>query len=296
MLLLIGLVVCRALVRDLGDRDVATRPADRGGATDGWQVFLAVVGVGLFAAAAVGYFRLYLRRREPFVVVVTFAFVLLSEAMVVIAWARNWHVSWWEWHVLMLLAFVVIVLAVRHEWHEERFSALYLDQTLAGARDVSILFADLAGFTAFAERHARSGPRHAERVLRPHHPADGAAGGEVHQVVGDEVMVIFNKAGDQPDHAALAAAPRVPLQETAAEVARGHPDWPLSGPRSTAARCSRASWEGRAVTASTAWWATPSTWLRDWRPRHLLARWCWARRPSDGCLRVPWSSDSPTCG
>ena len=28
----------------------------------GWQVFLAVVGVGLFAAAALGYLRLYLRR------------------------------------------------------------------------------------------------------------------------------------------------------------------------------------------------------------------------------------------
>ena len=93
---------------------------------------------------------LYLRRRDRSWWSVTFAFVLLSEAMVVIAWARNWHVSWWEWHVLMLLAFVAIVLAVRHEWHEERFSALYLDQTLAGARDVSILFADLAGFTAFS--------------------------------------------------------------------------------------------------------------------------------------------------
>ena len=33
----------------------------------------------------------------------------------------------------MLLAFVVIVLALRHEWHEERFSAIYLDETLAGA-------------------------------------------------------------------------------------------------------------------------------------------------------------------
>ena len=48
---------------------------------DGWQVFLAAVGVGLFAAAALGYFRLYRRRREPFVLAVSIAFVLLSEAM-----------------------------------------------------------------------------------------------------------------------------------------------------------------------------------------------------------------------
>ena len=97
--------------------------------------------------------------------------------MVVIAWARNWHVSWWEWHVLMLLAFVAIALAARREWHEERFSALYLDETLAGAQDVSILFADLAGFTPFAETPlARGGHGDAERVLRQDHPVDGAVG------------------------------------------------------------------------------------------------------------------------
>jgi adenylate cyclase len=194
---------------------------------DGWQVFLAVVGVGLFAAAALGYFRLYRRRREPFVLAVTFAFVLLSEAMVVIAWARNWHVSWWEWHGLMLLAFVVIVLAVRHEWHEERFSALYLDETLAGARDVSILFADLAGFTAFA---SDATPESVARMLNGYFgriiPLMEEAGGEVHQVVGDEVMVIFNKAGNQPEHAALAARAGALLQEAAAGVARDHPEWP----------------------------------------------------------------------
>ena len=140
----------------------------------GWQVFLAVIGVGLFAAAALGYFRLYLRRREPFVVVVTFAFVLLSEAMVVIAWARNWHVSWWEWHVLMLLAFVVIVLAVRHEWHEERFSALYLDQTLAGAQGRQHpVRRSRRVHRVLVRDAARSGRADAERVLRPHHPADG---------------------------------------------------------------------------------------------------------------------------
>ena len=33
------------------------------------------------------------------------AFVLLAEAMVAIVLARNWHLSWWEWHLLMLAAF-----------------------------------------------------------------------------------------------------------------------------------------------------------------------------------------------
>ena len=53
------------------------------------------------------------------------------------------------------------------------------------------------------------------------------SGGEVHQVVGDEVMVIFNKAGDLPDHALCGGAVRrETLQETAAAVAGDHPDWP----------------------------------------------------------------------
>jgi adenylate cyclase len=194
---------------------------------DGWQLALAVAGIALFGAAALGYFRLYRRRGATFVFAVTFALALLAEAMVVIAWARNWHVSWWEWHVLMLVAFLAIALAARREWHEERFSALYLDETLAGARDVSILFADLAGFTSFSERHS---PEEVTRMLNAYFgaivPLMERLGGEVHQLIGDEVMVIFNKAGDQPDHASVAARAALTLQETAASVAQDHPDWP----------------------------------------------------------------------
>jgi len=80
-------------------------------------------------------------------------FALLAEAIVVIAWARNRHASWWEWHLLMLGSFLLIAETARSEWHEERFSALYLDQTLRGARDVRVLLADLGGFTSFAEAH-----------------------------------------------------------------------------------------------------------------------------------------------
>jgi adenylate cyclase len=127
----------------------------------------------------------------------------------------------------MLTSFGVIALAARSEWHEERFSALYLDETLAGAKDVSILFADLAGFTPFAER---TSPKAVTEMLNAYFgritPLMEQLGGEVHQIVGDEVMVIFNKAGDRPDHAALAAHAGVELQQAATEVARDHPDWP----------------------------------------------------------------------
>ena len=141
---------------------------------DGWQLVLAAVGVGLYGLAALGFVRIYRRRRARFVFAFTLAFALLAEAMVVIAWARNWQLSWWEWHVLMFGAFLVIGHAARTEWHEERFSALYLDETLAGARDVSIVLADLQGFTSYSERHE---PAEVAAMLNAYferdHPAHG---------------------------------------------------------------------------------------------------------------------------
>ena len=50
------------------------------------------------------------------------------------------------------------------------------------------------------------------------------SGGEVHQIVGDELMVIFNKQGDTPDHPLRAARAALTLLRTAERVAR--PDWP----------------------------------------------------------------------
>ncbi len=194
---------------------------------DGWQIGLALAGVGLYTLAAVGYLRLSRRRRSALPLVVTVACALLADAMLVIAWATNWRLSWWEWHVLLLLAVAVVALAARAEWHEERFSALYLDETLAGAKDVSILFADLAGFTPFAERNDDAGVTamlnaYFERLV----PLLEEEGGEVHQLVGDEIMAVFNKRGDQPAHALLASSAGLALQEAATEVAATEPEWP----------------------------------------------------------------------
>jgi class 3 adenylate cyclase len=194
---------------------------------DGWQIALAVAGVALYVAAAIGYLSLYHRRGDRFALAVAFAFGLLAQAMVVIAWARNWQISWWEWHALMLAAFVLIAVIARREWYEERFSALYLDRTLAGARDVSVLLADLSGYTAYSERHE---PGRIASMLNTYFetivPLLEANGGEVHQIVGDEVMAIFNKQGDTPDHPERAARAALLLQAEAEQIAAAHPQWP----------------------------------------------------------------------
>ena len=194
---------------------------------DGWQLVLAAVGVALFGIAASGFLRLHRRRQERFVLAFALAFVLLAEAMVVIAWARNWQVSWWEWHVLMLASFLLIAFVARAEWHEERFSALYLDETLAGARDVSVILADLAGYTQFTERHPADD---VAAMLNAYYgriiPLMERAGGEVHQIVGDELMVVFGKDASVSDHAFRAARAALVLQRVAERTAGEHPDWP----------------------------------------------------------------------
>jgi adenylate cyclase len=193
----------------------------------GWQLAFAAIGTLGYGAGAVGYLRLYRRRGARFVFSVAVAFALLAVTMFVIAFAANWRISWWEWHVLMLAAFALIGYAARQEWHEERFSPLYLEQTLQGARDVSILFADLQGYTAFSEH---TEPLEVRRMLNAYLsrlvPLMEELGGEVHQLIGDAIMIVFNKQGDQPDHALLAARAALAFQQAASEVAADHPDWP----------------------------------------------------------------------
>ena len=181
--------------------------------------------------------------------------------------ATSWQLSWWEWHGLMVVGFLAIGGAAWREWHEERFSALYLDETLRGHKEVSVLFADLAGFTPFTEAHG-SAEVHSMLVtyfgrLAP--MIRDEFDGEVAEFVGDQIFAVFNKAGDQPDHAVRAARAGLALQRAAAEIARpAIPTGRASASASTPARCSRAS-SATAATASTASSATRSTSARGSR-------------------------------
>jgi adenylate cyclase len=191
-------------------------------------VGLAVAGIALYVVAVVRYVLLLRRRRSALLVLMIAAFVLLAEAMVAIAVARNWHATWWEWHVLMLAAFGLIAWGAHREWHEERFSDLYLDETASGEREISVVFADLQGFTAFSERHE---PREVSAMLNAYFheavpPVVRRHGGDVDRIIGDALMATFNRRGDQPDHATRAAAAALAIQAATARVADAHPGWP----------------------------------------------------------------------
>jgi adenylate cyclase len=97
---------------------------------------IAAVAVALYGFAAWRYVQLYRDRGGILPLTIAVAFVLLAEALVAVTLSRNWHLSWWEWHVLMLLAFAAIALGARNEYRRSgslagAFGGLYLEATLA---------------------------------------------------------------------------------------------------------------------------------------------------------------------
>ncbi|WP_283139002.1 adenylate/guanylate cyclase domain-containing protein [Rhizohabitans arisaemae] len=76
-----------------------------GTAGDAPLTWLGLLTVPLYAVAA---FRLLLvHRRRPAAMLISLitAYALLAETMIAGVLARNWHLSWWEWHLLLLFAF-----------------------------------------------------------------------------------------------------------------------------------------------------------------------------------------------
>jgi class 3 adenylate cyclase len=272
----------------------------------------AAVAIGLYAFAAWRYRRLQRGRRDVLSLAIAVAFVLLAEATLAVALSRNWHLSWWEWHVLMLGAFLAIAWGARDEYRRRRslagaFGGLYSEATLAridrwharaiaavaeadardeppgdvldrlrreGAsddevallsrtatelrrldalfrpylpagvadelrrdpglarlggeeREVSVLFADLAAFTTFSERHQ---PAEVIAMLNAYWavvvPVIDAAGGVVEYFAGDGVLAIFNAAGSEPDHARRAVEAALAIVAAARPVADSQPGWP----------------------------------------------------------------------
>jgi adenylate cyclase len=194
----------------------------------GALVAVAGVALVLYALAAARYLVMVLHSGSPILLGVTSAWVLLAEASIAVAFGRNWHASWWEWHLLMLVAFGAIAVVARREDAEERFSDLYLDHTAAGTREVSVLFADLAGFTSFSEGRE---PREVTEMLNAYFevaipPLVREHGGEIDRLIGDAIMATWGTRGDQPDHAERAVNAAAALQTETARLAAEHPDWP----------------------------------------------------------------------
>lgn len=193
----------------------------------GPRIVLGVAATVAFTAAAWRYVVLARARRSVLLIAIAAAWVLLAESAAAASLTENWRISWWIWHVLMVAAFGAIAVAAARAPEHERFSDLYLDEVAGGTREISVVFADLQGFTSFSEANEPDEVRamlntYFEAVL----PEVRAEGGHVDAFIGDAVMVTFNVATTQPDHAERAVRAAVGLQRAAGAVVERHPEWP----------------------------------------------------------------------
>ena len=280
--------------------------------TGGPLVVLAILAIAAYAIAAWRYLTIHRERGGILPLAIGAAFALLAEATVAVVLSHNWEMTWWAWHLLMLVAFATIALGVRDEYRRSRslttaFGGLYSDATLAridrwhadaiasvaragagnesteavfdhlrreGASDeeialltaaareltrlddlfrpylpafvgeqlrrdgvarlggeerlVSVLFADLAGFTAFSEEHK---PAEVIEMLNTYWaavvPVIERAGGVVDYFAGDGVLGVFNAAGGESDHAERAVRAGLSIIDSARNVATANPGWPM---------------------------------------------------------------------
>jgi adenylate cyclase len=188
---------------------------------------LFAAGAVLYALGAAGYVRLYRRRARPLLLAAVAAFGLLAEAMLAIGLARNWHATWWEWHLLMLVAFGLVGQAAWAEWQREGSPAeiwadFYEEATWGHEEHVSVFFADLKGFTTYAEKHAEAEVRAMlDAYFDAGIPVMRADARNV-RTIGDAVMAYFTGDG----HEARAARAALAFQEQVGSLAAAHPDWP----------------------------------------------------------------------
>jgi class 3 adenylate cyclase len=93
--------------------------------------------------------------------------------------------------------------------------------------EVTVLFADLRGYTTFSER---TEPDRVVALLNAYFglavPVILEHGGTVAQFVGDAVMAMWNAPTRQPDHALRAGRAALAMQRAIARAANDHPDWP----------------------------------------------------------------------
>jgi hypothetical protein len=100
---------------------------------------IATVTVFVFAIAALRYWLLYRRRPAVVLVSVLTAWVLLGEASAATAIGRPWQLSWWLWHVLLVLAFAFVAYTAHVQYRREGtagtlFQGVGLDATIRDAR------------------------------------------------------------------------------------------------------------------------------------------------------------------
>ena len=185
----------------------------------GWLPYiLATAVVLLYGFAAFRQGADWRRTRLPMQGALALAYVLLAQAQLSQFLGPTWSPSWWEYHALMLMAAALALGALFIELDRRRGLERFLPPNvverviqgdplrLEGERQtVTILFADLRGSTALAERLQ---PEEVVTVINTYLRVMARsvidAGGILDKFTGDGLMAIFGAMGDQTHGAAAA--------------------------------------------------------------------------------------------
>ncbi len=199
----------------------------------GWLPYvLATAVVLLYGFAAYRQGRGVPRTRLPLQGALTAAYLFLAQAQISQFLGPAWTPSWWEYHVLMAMATIVALGALFLELDRRRGLERFLPPTvvervirgdrlrLEGERQtVTILFADLRGSTALAERLR---PEEAVAVLNAYLRTMARcvldAGGILDKFLGDGLMAIFGAMGDGTHGAVAATRAALAIRERVAAL------------------------------------------------------------------------------
>jgi adenylate cyclase len=94
---------------------------------EGVLTYVAIATVVLYTVAAALYYRMHRRQPAAMLISIITAFALLAEAMIAVILAPKWLLSWWEWHVLLALAFGFVAYSAYVQYRREGSSAGLFD-------------------------------------------------------------------------------------------------------------------------------------------------------------------------
>jgi adenylate cyclase len=94
---------------------------------EGPVVAVAVAAILGYLIAAVRYYRMYRRSPSAMLISIITAFVLLAEANIAVMLAERWHLSWWEWHLLLVFAFGFVAYSAWVQYRREGSAAGLFD-------------------------------------------------------------------------------------------------------------------------------------------------------------------------
>ncbi|MDP4509588.1 adenylate/guanylate cyclase domain-containing protein [Nonomuraea turcica] len=98
-----------------------------------WFAWASVPGVLLYGAASVMMFLIHRRRPSAMLISLITAYALLAEAVIAGMSQLNWRLSWWEWHLLLTMAFVFVAYSAYLQFRREGSSAGLFDSVTLAA-------------------------------------------------------------------------------------------------------------------------------------------------------------------